>query len=243
MKKLMKTVVAAQLVRLENTMRTGRTWTTENWKKLFVANPILHRFAIGLIWGIYQGDALETSFRYLDDGSFTDVDDAELTLPDNAQIGLVHPVELDAKTLAAWKQQLEDYDVLQPFAQLGRGIFKPTDEEQNKNCIERFKGQVIKSVDLAGSMNKVGWSKGAAGDGAMIDDFLREDVFARKDGIRAVLTHSGMSVEVFRGDVVDVTIDKLYFYRLPDGERMTVNELRNRYFSEILYQLSKVFEC
>ena len=243
MKKLMKTVVAAQLVRLENTMRTGRTWTTENWKKLFVANPILHRFAIGLIWGIYQGDALETSFRYLDDGSFTDVDDAELTLPDNALIGLVHPVELYAETLAAWKQQLKDYDILQPFAQLGRGIFKPTDEEQNKNCIERFKGQVIKSVDLAGAMNKVGWSKGAAGDGAMIDDFLREDVFERKDGIRAVLTHSGMSVEVFRGDVVDVTIDKLYFYRLPDGERMTVKELRNRYFSEILYQLSKVFEC
>ena len=243
MKKMMKTVVAAQRVRLENTMRTGRTWTSQNWNKLFVANPIMHRFAIGLIWGIYQDDKLETSFRYLEDGSFTTADDEAFTLPENAQIGLVHPVELSAEELAAWKQQLKDYDILQPFVQLGRSIFKPTDEEKNKDCIERFIGQTIKSIELAGALNKIGWSKGTAGDGAMIDDFLREDIFARNNGIRAVLTHSGMSVEVFRSEAVDVTIDKLYFYKLPAGDRMTVKELKDRYFSEILYQLSMVFLC
>ena len=243
MKKLMKTVVTAQRVRLENTMRTGRTWTSQNWNKLFVANPIMHRFAIGLIWGIYQDDKLETSFRYLDDGSFTTANDEAFTLPEHAQIGLVHPVELSDEALAAWKQQLKDYEILQPFVQLDRNVFKPTDEEQSGDCIERFKGQTIKSTELAGAMNKIGWSKGTAGDGAMIDDFLREDIFTRNSGIRAVLTHSGMSVEVFRSAEVDVTIDKLYFYRLPAGERMTVKELRDRYFSEILYQLSMVFTC
>ncbi len=243
MKKLMKTVVATQRIRLENTMRTARSWTSQNWKKLFVANPVMHCFAVGLIWGIYKDNQLEKSFRYLDDGSFTTVDDEEFTLPENAQIGLVHPVELDDEELSAWKQQLKDYDIIQPFAQLDRSIFKPTDEEKNKNCIERFKGQVINSVELAGAMDKIGWSKGIAGDGAMIDDFLREDIFARNNGIKASLSHSGMSVEVFRGEGVDVTIDALYFYKLPSGEHMIVNDLSDRYFSEIMYQLSMVFAC
>ena len=133
--------------------------------------------------------------------------------------------------------------ILQPFVQLGRSVFKPTDEEKNKDCIERFIGQTIKSIELAGALNKIGWSKGTAGDGAMIDDFLREDIFARNNGIRAVLTHSGMSVEVFRSAEVDVTIGKLYFYKLPAGERVLAKELRDRYFSEIMFQLSMVFLC
>lgn len=241
MKKLMKTIVAAQLVRLENTMRTARSWTSENWKKLFVANPIMHRFAIGLIWGIYKDNKLEKSFRYLDDGSFTTVDEEEFTIPENAQIGLVHPVELPEKELSAWKQQIKDYEIVQPFAQLDRDMFRPTDEEKGKDCIERFKGKVVKSIGLASAMNKIGWSKGAAGDGAMIDDFFCEDVFSRNEGIKASLRHSGMSVEIYRSEEVDVTVEELYFYKLPDGGRMTVGELRDRYFSEIMYQLSKVF--
>src|SRR5699024_4905500 len=32
----------------------------------------------------------------------------EYTLPNGASIGLVHPIELEAATLAAWKQQLEE---------------------------------------------------------------------------------------------------------------------------------------
>ncbi|WP_295155900.1 DUF4132 domain-containing protein [uncultured Ruminococcus sp.] len=241
MKKLMKTVVAAELVRLENTMRTARSWTSPKWKKLFVANPIMHRFAVGLIWGIYKDDKLEKSFRYLDDGSFTTVDDEEFTIPDNAQIGLVHPVELTDEELSAWKQQLKDYDIIQPFPQLTRSIFKPTAEELSSGYIERFNGRVLKSIELAGGMSRIGWSKGPAGDGAMLDEFLREDIFARNNGIKASLMISGMSVEVYRNKEDDVTIEKLYFYKLPANECMSVSDLSDRYFSEIMYELSKVF--
>ncbi|MBP5267936.1 MAG: DUF4132 domain-containing protein [Ruminococcus sp.] len=241
MKKQMKTLVAAQLVRLEDTMRTARSWSSQNWKKLFVANPIMHRFAIGLIWGTYKDDKLEKCFRYLDDGSFTTVDDEEFTIPENAKIGLVHPVELTDEELSAWKQQLKDYDIIQPFPQLGRNIFKPTDEEKSSECIERFNGRVMKTIELAGAMSKIGWSKGTAGDGAMIDEFLREDIFARNNGIKASLMNSGMSVEIYRNKEDDVTIEGLYFYKLPGNESITINELSDRYFSEIMYQLSKVF--
>ena len=241
MKKLMKTVVATQLERLEKTMCTARSWTSQNWKKLFVSNPIMHRFAMGLIWGIYKDNKLEKSFRYMEDGSFNTVDDEEFIIPEIAQIGLVHPIELSDKDLSTWKQQLKDYDIIQPFAQLDRSIFKPTDEEKCKDCIERFKGQIRKNIDLASAMNKIGWNKGVVGDGAMIDDFFREDNLTRNNGIKASLVHSGMSIDIYRGEEVNVTIGELYFYKLPTGGRMTIADLRDRYFSEILYQLSTAF--
>ncbi|SFC79058.1 DUF4132 domain-containing protein [Ruminococcus albus] len=241
MKKMMKTVVAAQMVRLEDTMRTARTWTSQNWKKLFVVNPIMHRFAIGLIWGIYKDDKLEKSFRYLDDGSFTTVDDEEFIIPEDVKIGLVHPVELSDDELSAWKQQLKDYEIVQPFIQLRRSVYKPTEEEKNKDCIESFKGRVIKSKELASAMEKIGWRKGTVIDGPTICDFIREDIFARNNGIRATLEHSGIGVDVYRDEDADVTIEDLYFCKLPSCDRIKVNELSDRYFSEIIYQLNRVF--
>ena len=242
MKKLMKTIVATQLVRLEKTMCTARCWTLENWKKLFVTNPIMHRFAIGLVWGIYKEDQLQTSLRYLEDGSFNTVDDEEFVLPKTAQIGLVHPIELSDQELSAWKQQLKDYEVVQPFAQLERRIFKAADEEKGMDRIERFSGRIKKSMELASAMNRIGWSKGEVKDGPIIDDFIREDIFTRNSGIKARLEHSGMGVDVYRGEETNVTIGELYFYQLPGGERIKIADLRDRYFSEIMSQLSQVLE-
>ena len=241
MKKLMKTVVAAQRVRLENTLLTARTWTTENWKQIFMENPIMHCFATGLIWGIYKDGKLDKSFRYLEDGSLTNVDDEEFTLADDAVIGLVHPVELSKDEPYKWKQQLNDYEIDQPIVQLDRCVYRPTEEEKGQDFIGRFKGNVVKSTELASAMNRIGWSKGQVGDGAIFDDFTKEDIFDRNDGIRASLRHSGIPAEIYRGEVTDVTVDKLVFETLPKQEYIKIGDLSDRYFSEIMYQLRKVF--
>ena len=80
----------------------------------------MHQFAISLIWGIYENGRLGETFRYMEDGSFNTVDEEEYTLPDEASIGLVHPIELTDEALAAWKQQLEDYEITQSIDQLSR---------------------------------------------------------------------------------------------------------------------------
>lgn len=75
-------------------------------------------FAIGLIWGIYKEETLTGSFRYMEDGSFNTVDEEELELPEDAVIGLIHPIELSKEERDAWKEQLEDYEIIQPVEQL-----------------------------------------------------------------------------------------------------------------------------
>lgn len=82
MKKQMKTTVSSQKMRLEMALSTGRQWSVEAWKKLFVKNPIMHQFATGLIWGVYEDGKLTATFRYMEDGSFNTEDEDEFELPE-----------------------------------------------------------------------------------------------------------------------------------------------------------------
>ena len=81
MKKQMKTTVSSQKQRLEMALSTERLWTVPAWQELFVRNPIMHQFAIGLIWGVYEDHKLVQSFRYMEDGSFNTEDEEEFILP------------------------------------------------------------------------------------------------------------------------------------------------------------------
>ena len=82
MKKQMKATVSSQKQRLEMALSTERLWTAPAWRALFVENPIMHQFAIGLIWGVYEGHKLVQSFRYMEDGSFNTEDEEEYILPE-----------------------------------------------------------------------------------------------------------------------------------------------------------------
>lgn len=82
MKKQMKTTVSSQKMRLEMALSTGRQWSVEAWKRLFVKNPIMHQFATGLIWGVYEDRKLLSTFRYMEDGSFNTEDEDEFELPE-----------------------------------------------------------------------------------------------------------------------------------------------------------------
>ena len=70
-------------MRLEMALSTERKWTCDAWKKLFVENPIMHQFAIGLIWGIYEDNKLTQTFRYMEDGSFNTEEEEEFILPES----------------------------------------------------------------------------------------------------------------------------------------------------------------
>lgn len=65
MKKQLKNVIKIQKLRLETAMLAGRCWTVDAWESFFAKNPVMHKFAIGLIWI----EAVQ-SFRYMEDGTF-----------------------------------------------------------------------------------------------------------------------------------------------------------------------------
>lgn len=240
LKKQLKLVVESQKLRLEQALSTARFWKTPQWTKLFVNNPIMHQFAIGLIWGIYEDGQLTITFRYMEDGSFNTVDEQEYMLPADAMIGLVHPMEMSQQLLTAWKEQLTDYEITQPVEQLERPIYHVTQEEVTAQKIMRFYDKELNCLSLSAKLLKLGWERGEVLDGGFFDNFSRYDSYG-DDRYGAELTFSGCSVGYSNEDV---SINELYFYKYPDNtyhaQRCAPNEVSERYFSEVILQIARI---
>ncbi|MDE7300306.1 MAG: DUF4132 domain-containing protein, partial [Lachnospiraceae bacterium] len=296
MKKQMKTVAGSQKLRLEQALSSARLWSVDAWKRLFVKNPVMHQFAIGLIWGVYEEGRLVQSFRYMEDGSFNTKDEEEYFLPEdsnaesevkhapfeegghavpdssgragnesehassgnhradgegervssgNSKIGLVHPIELTKEELEAWKQQLEDYEIVQPFMQLERGIFTVTEEELTQRKLSRFSGRVVNDMSLGSRLLGFGWYRGPVLDGGCVETYYREDT---EIGLGAELHFSGC----FAGYLnEDVTIYSVRFYKPGEVEggcclyekdetkMCLLQDIPAKYFSEVAMQVER----
>ena len=240
MKKQIRTTAATQKARLEETFSVLRCWTSDSWRALFVHNPIMHQFAMSLIWGVYQEGRLQTTFRYMEDGSLTTVDEEEYQLPDNARIGLAHPVELDQETLEGWKQQLEDYEITQSIRQLDRPIFRPEPGTEQNHSLERFGGKRLNNLTLLSKLKSLGWYRGSV-DGGAYDTFYREDPTL---GLGVELHFSGGMVGDERYNTV--TVYDAVFYRQDDccgddekEHSFALGEVPARYYSEVVCQLEQ----
>ena len=246
MKKQIRTTVTAQKGRLEAALSVLRCWTSERWRALFVHNPIMHQFAMSLIWGVYQDGQLQTTFRYMEDGSFNTVDEEEYQLPADASIGLAHPVELDPETLEGWKQQLEDYEITQSIQQLDRPVFHLDPSLAQSRSLDLFGGKILNGLSLSGKLQGLGWYRGSVQDAGGYYTFYREDPAL---GLGVELNFSGAYI----GDEnTTVTVYRAVFYQAGTVQRgsycydepkkediFALGDVPARYYSEIVYQLER----
>ena len=246
MKKGIKTTVTAQRARLEAALSVLRCWDTDRWKALFVENPIMHQFAMSLVWGVYEDGRLTDTFRYMEDGTFNTVDEDEYELPGQVMIGLVHPMELDGQTLDGWKQQLEDYEIVQSIDQLSRPTYALDPEKAEQKRLEDFGGKLLNGLSLSGKLLQQGWYRGSVQDGGMFYTFYRED---KGLGIGVELRFSGSAVGFDDGE--NVTVFDAVFYtgtvnrgsyvydEVPEEHILSLGSVPKRYYSEILHQLTR----
>lgn len=206
----------------------------------------MHKFAIGLVWGVYENNVLTDSFRYMEDGTFNTKDEDEYELKDGVVIGIVHPIELGKKDMELWKEQFENYEIKQPLEQLNREIFTVTEEERTNKKVERFGGIMLNGLSLLGKLTSFGWSRGPIGDGGGYYTFYKEDNTFKID---AELSFSGVSVGY---ENEEVTVYDLSFYKEGTASKysyindkiyeqnvVSLETLPKRFFSEILCQINK----
>ncbi|MEU5875791.1 DUF4132 domain-containing protein [Glycomyces sp. NPDC047369] len=161
LRKELRTVAADQVRRLERAMVTGRTWTPAEFDAYFVQHPLTWHLTRRLVWTADDG-AGPVAFRLAEDRSRTDVDENGLDLPDTAAIRLAHPVHLGAQ-VEAWSEILADYEIVQPFEQLGRETAAFTDEELATGHVARFEKASVHVGGLLG-LAKKGWIRAGALD-------------------------------------------------------------------------------
>jgi hypothetical protein len=213
LKKSIKALVANQEGRLEKILMDGRQWTVENWNRLFVENPFMHRFAEGLVWAVYEGSKVKETFRYMQDGSFNTVDEKEYTLPADALISLAHPTELSEEILDAWKKQLNDYEIVQPIVQLSLETRTLEAKEIDQGIITRYRNKKTLSGKLMGALKKFNMRRGAVLDSGSYTSLMLEDPFL---GIGAAITFDTMYMGIGFED--EVTLGDAAFYKLAEDD-------------------------
>jgi hypothetical protein len=137
LKKDLRTIADQEIKRLELAMITRRSWTPHDFHALFVTHPLLGHIVRRLVW-ITDGGR---SFRVAEDHTYADVNDDPYTPAPDARIGIAHPILLD--DLDAWAELLADYEILQPFEQLGRPVHRLTDDERAAHRLARVEGLVL----------------------------------------------------------------------------------------------------
>ncbi|GAA1551614.1 hypothetical protein GCM10009678_38150 [Actinomadura kijaniata] len=170
LRKDVRTVAVDQIRRLESAMVRRRRWTADDFRDLFVAHPLLRHLVRRLVWLAEDGNAT-TAFRVAEDGTFADVNDDPFTLPDAARIGIAHALDLDGER-GTWADLLADYEIVQPFPQLGRPVHALAEGERDSGELSRFAGVTLPTGRVVG-LERRGWQRGAPQDAGIQGEIFR----------------------------------------------------------------------
>ncbi len=150
-----------------------RRWPATDFRLFFLEHPLMRHLATRLVWGVYgeQGQ-MRDAFRVAEDWTFANAQDDRYTLPADATVGIAHVLEMPAELQAAFGQVFADYEILQPFKQLGRETFTLTEAERQGTELKRFADKVVASGSVLGLVNR-GWERGQAQDAGWVGWFTR----------------------------------------------------------------------
>ena len=246
-KKNIKMITSNQIRRLNKVLLNGRKWSYKTFTELFIENPIMNIFALKLIWGVYdENNNLIESFRYMEDGSFNTFDEEEYIFEDSLKnkknITLVHPIELNEEKLSKWRNQLSDYEILQPINQLDL-LFEEVKEEYIKNNkIISFEDREITAGEIMSMANKMSFERSRN-----IEDGGSYTCYELKDSILNIVCCINFEYMWFGMDASEkVTFRDITFHKLDENgnydDEECVNPLDiNKRFTSSIYGIVKSY--
>jgi predicted DNA-binding WGR domain protein len=189
LKKQIKEVATIQAGRLEQAMVTGRRWSAEDFEALLVRHPLMTHLAQKLIWAGFDANGKRVvTFRVTEERDYADPDDESVSLAGVANLGIVHPLELTDAERRRWGEVLGDYEVVPPFAQLGRTVYVLEAGEESAQELQRFQGTELPAPTLVFTLEKLGWVRGTAMDAGCFDEHSKQFPAA---SVTAVIGYEG----------------------------------------------------
>lgn len=218
--KEVRDVVKSQSSRLEHYLVVQRRWNTEQWQQFFLTNPVMFIYATKLLWSLYENNRLKQCFYCQEDTTLMDVEDNEISIEPEAQIGIVHPLHLSADDLKKWQHKFFDLAIEPVFPQLDRIIYHLPPEDKQVTIVKTFDGAKTESGSIRSTLEKYGWRKGPAGDAGSIDTFFKDDY---ENNVMAVLGVEGVFVAGFDSDM-EPELGRLYFRERPKEKNQWITE-------------------
>jgi hypothetical protein len=214
LRKNLKPVLKQQSKRLMRGFTMGKRWDLTLWQKLFLDHPLMNLIAQGIVWGAEDGEGhARVRFRPSDTGELLDLEDESVALKEDEFIHIVHPAEIDADERAAWQAHFKDYAITSPIGQWDVPVYEASAEELESARVTRQSGAVINRGTFAGLMEKWGYLKGQAGDGAMVNGHTW---LVGHGEWKIACNHTGMSVYFEPNE--EVTVAALVPLRYAPGE-------------------------
>ncbi|WP_155722123.1 DUF4132 domain-containing protein, partial [Leptospira santarosai] len=160
-------------------------------------------------------------------------------------VGIVHPLLLLSEEKKSWGQLFTDYEIVSPFSQLGRPVYVLSEEDKSKREIPGFTKQKVKAEQLVFGLEKMGWSRGAAGDGGGIDEHSKQFEI---DDVTAVIRYDGDDLSYGNIGGQNLDLEGAYFVKglrepsfYEDKEtKLSLQEINPLAFSETLHGLIQV---
>ncbi|MGQ2802254.1 DUF4132 domain-containing protein, partial [Leptospira santarosai] len=247
MKKQIREIGKIQAQRMEQAMVTGRRWKTEEWEMLIAKHPLMTHIAKTILWWVCFPDREKSVevFRLTEEMDYADVHDNSLNLRGGSYVGIVHPLLLLSEEKKSWGQLFTDYEIVSPFSQLGRPVYVLSEEDKSKREIPGFTKQKVKAEQLVFGLEKMGWSRGAAGDGGGIDEHSKQFEI---DDVTAVIRYNGDDLSYGNIGGQNLDLEGAYFVKglrepsfYEDKEtKLSLQEINPLAFSETLHGLIQV---
>lgn len=231
-KKTIKTVLTQQTDRFHEALCTQREWPYEDWNRYLLQHPIARHLVQRLVWAVVDGNETLATFRPLDDGSLTDVDDNAVSVADTAKVRIAHEFTLPTELSARWQQHLADYKIIPLFSLFGRGVYRLPADLHEAQELKDFEGYVLPNFNLRSRVQKLGYARANNGE-SWFTDYRKT---YRTLGLAAMIEFSGSS---FPEENKPVALISLKFVRI-DGdyeESLTMDQVPGLLLSECYQDL------
>jgi hypothetical protein len=152
-------VYRAQTRRFETALRESRWWSREDFEGVVLQKRVLFDIARRLVWSAHDASGARlATFRVVEDRTYADSEDRHAGLASAARFKLLHPLESNEGELASWGAIFGDYELVQPFSQIGREVFALTPEEAASHQTQRF-SQLHFDASRVYALEHRGWSR------------------------------------------------------------------------------------
>lgn len=236
MKKDVRAIATSRILRLEGAMIARRRWDEATFRSLFLDKPIVFMLARLLIWGLYENERLLTAFRVDVDRSLADDRDEPFELRSGG-VGVVHPLDLSPELLDRWAKTLADYEIVQPFPQLGREVHHATEHDREGTHLESLVGIEVPAPKLVFGLEKAGYQRWAASDGGSFSGHSR----AFAGGVEAHVEYEGAVGMGYIEEDELLTISKVRFTRA--GDTVPIAAVDPVLLSEVIGGVRRIAEA
>lgn len=226
-----------QTKRLEVAFTNGRKWSSVDFDKYMLQNPILYSLARGLLWAEYSMDKVVNTFKVVD-GKRQKVMNINNIAVLNPVVGLFHPIEAPEYN---WKPAFEGK--FTTFNQLDRQVFSLSNYSNMSSFVARFNGMIVNGTLFVEELKQKGWIEGQ-----------HQKPFGLVSMVKLNPTYNLFCEIEFCAnhldDLSEITVKELRFYNLSNVKfqnntwrvdkvnAKALKTLPQRFFSDIVYEVS-----